>query len=561
MLSELHIENIAIIDRLDAEFEKGFTVLTGETGAGKSIIVDSIMLLLGNKASKELIRTGAEAGVVSACFTELSNEALAILNENGFSPDEDGNVVVFRKIGADGKNTARINGVSVTVSLLRQLGEHLINIHGQHDGVLLLDSNRHLGYLDDFGNYDDVILEYKDSFARVKELRDRLNALKLEQETKERRRAELTSWLEELDGCALKEGEYDTLLIKRKGLMNNSEITEALHVASVALYEEDHSSAPLAKVALDAIQSVREILPNSKDIEERLIQVCSELDDLGAEIGKRFDSYMNDQMDPEVIESRLDKLEGIRKKFGPDDKTVLKKQADYHQELDRMEQSESLIEEAEGQFNEARRNLEASANKLTAVRKKAAQTLEKCLLNELCYLDMPKVSFEIRVEDRLNERGGYRYRSDGKDEVEFFISANQGEKVRPLSKIASGGELSRVMLSMKCVLAKGADTLIYDEVDTGVSGSTAEKIGKKLHGSAHNQQVFSITHLAQIAALADHHFKVQKTEQNNRVCSTLMKLNQNQRVAEIARIMGGEELSETLLRSAEEMVANNKNNY
>lgn len=559
MLTELHIENIAIIDRLDVEFQNGFTVLTGETGAGKSIIIDSILLLLGNKASKDLVRTGTDAGLVSACFCNLSSDAVSILSANGMEPDEDGNITVFRKIGADGRNTARINGISVTVSLLKELGEHLVNIHGQHDGVLLLDSKRHLGYLDDFGAFDSEMNQYQSAFFEVKQLRNRLTALQDKKATLERRQNELTAWLDELDRCDLKLGEHEELLNRRKNMMNNAEITEALHTAMVALYGEELSAAQLTKTALDSIVSVEKLLPVGKDMVARLTQLSAELDDLGIELGKQFDYYMSDRMDPEQVESRLDQLEAIKKKFGPDDQTVLQNQRAYREELEQLEDIDGSIRTAEARFSAARSNLDTCAEKLTSARKKAAKTLEKRLLDELCYLDMPKVSFEIRVEDRTNERGGIRYRADGKDEVEFFISANKGESVRPLAKIASGGELSRIMLSMKSVLSQGTDTLIYDEVDTGVSGGTAEKIGKKLQSGAEKQQVFCITHLAQIAALADHHYKVTKQETGGRICSAVHLLNHQERIHEIARIMGGEELSETLLRSAEEMLINNKN--
>lgn len=557
MLTALHIENIAIIDRLDIEFESGFTVLTGETGAGKSIIIDSILLLLGNKASKELIRTGTEAGIVSACFCGLSNEAVEILSLNGLEPDEEGNLTIFRKIGADGRNIARINGIAVTVSLLKELGAHLINIHGQHDGVLLLDSKRHLSYLDEFGALDEQKEKYKKAFDEVKELRNRLAELQEREAGKEQRRTQLTEWLDELGACGLKAGEHESLLLKRKNMMTNSEITEALHTAVTAVYDGDLPAARLAKEALDALLSIENLFPEGKCLISRLQQASAELDDLGAELGRLFDSYAGEQLDPATIEARLDQLESIKKKFGPSDQNVLDAQAAYQEELNALENSENYLKEAEAAFLSARNRLDQCAEKLTCERKKVAEVMEKRLQDELSYLDMPKVSFEIRVENRLNERGGIRYRADGKDQVEFFISANRGETVRPLAKIASGGELSRIMLSMKSVLNQSFDTVIYDEVDTGVSGGTAEKIGKKLQSSALNQQVFCITHLAQIAAKADYHFKVLKAENNGRVCSSVQLLSREERIREIARIMGGEELTETILKSAEEILINN----
>ncbi len=557
MLTALHIENIAIIDQLDVEFQKGFSVLTGETGAGKSIIIDSIQLLLGNKASKNLIRTGAEHGVVSACFCDLSKEALDILRENELSPDEDGNITIYRKIGADGRNNARINGVSVIVSLLKQLGEHLVNIHGQHDGVLLLDPRRHLGYLDEFGNIE--CEEYSKAYAKVKGLRDALTKTKQDELNKESRRAELALYLEELDRCDLKMGEYDDLMNRRKNLMLTADITEALNVAANAVYDGEMPAAQQVKIALDSIISIEKSLPQGEELSKRLTQLSAELDDIGAELGKLFDHYAGEQSDPDQIENRLDELDKIKKKYGPADEQVLACRKRYREEFDHLDQGTEYIESLEKEFVEARAVLDRCAQALSAQRCKAAEKMEKRLQDELAYLDMPKIKFQVLVEDRLNERGGIRYRDDGKDHVEFFLSANAGETPRPLAKIASGGELSRIMLSMKSVLNQGFDTVIYDEVDTGVSGATAEKIGKKLQFGAGERQVFSITHLAQIAACADHHYKVSKSTVDGRVQSQIHLLSREERVGEIARIMGGEELSDTLLMSAEEMINNNKN--
>lgn len=557
MLNSLHIENIAIIDNLDVDFNKGFSVLTGETGAGKSIIIDSIQLLIGNKASKDLIRTGAEAAVVSACFTNLSDETIGLLDENGLSPDSEGNITVFRKIGADGRNNARINGISVTVSLLKQLGEQLINIHGQHDGVLLLDPKRHLGYLDEFGNIDEVRQSYEDAYESVKKLRDKLAKYQALETSKELRRKELEQILAELEQCNIQPGEYDELMNLRKNLLKNTEITEALHTASTAIYDGELPAAQLAKMALDSLVSIEKLLPQGEEYVRRLVQISTELDDLGATLGKLFDSYSSELMDPQKLESRLDLLEEIRKKYGPTDDDVFRFWEECKLEYENLDNNVILMKETEQEFTLARKRLDLCADQLSAARKKAADAMKSRLQEELTYLDMPKIQFEITVRDRMNDRGGIRYRNDGKDDVEFFLSANAGETPRPLAKIASGGELSRIMLALKTVINKGTDTVIYDEVDTGVSGATAEKIGKKLQASAGEKQVFSITHLAQIAAQADHHYKVAKRAEQERVVSEIHLLNREERIREIARIMGGEQLSDKLLQSAEELLINN----
>ncbi len=560
MLTALHIENIAIIDRLDVEFQNGFSVLTGETGAGKSIIIDSILLLLGNKASKDLIRSGTTAATVSASFCALSKEAMGILQENGLSPDEDGNITIFRKIGADGRNNARINGVSVTVTLLKELGEHLVNIHGQHDGVLLLNSKRHLGYLDAYGRVEDELEQYSSAYKNVKELRQKISDLQVKETEKEQRRAQLTTWLSQLDKCDLKDGEHAALLEKRKNMMTNTEIIEGLHTSVTALYDGEVPAALLVRQALDAISPIEKLFPQGEETVKQLARISAELDDIGGELGKLFDDYAGDQMDPQEIEERLDQLEEIKKEFGPNDADVLNKQKSYRNELAQLDNGENVLKELQLEYVNALETLNKKATALTSKRMLAARTMEQQLQEELYYLDMPKVRFSVMVQDRLNDRGGIRYSPYGKDEVEFFLSANTGEELRPLAKIASGGELSRIMLSMKGVLNQGFDTVIYDEVDTGVSGATAEKIGKKLQSSARNRQVFCITHLAQIAARADQHMKVVKTEKEGRVCSEIIMLNEDERVHEIARIMGGEDLSETLLHSAKEILINSKNN-
>lgn len=554
MLTALHIENIAIIDRLDAEFDSGLNVLTGETGAGKSIIIDSILLLLGGKSSKDLIRTGTDAAVVSACFCMLNDEAVQILTENGLQPDDDGNITIYRKIGRDGKNNARINGLNVTVSLLRELGAQLINVHGQHDGVLLLDSRRHLSYLDSFGRLDTELEQYQDCYQRVRALRDRLSALQQREAAKTQRQAQLTAYLEQLNSCALRAGEYEELRNKRSRLMQTGEIIENLSVATTSVYDGEPSAALLARQALDSLLPLEKLLPQGAELIKRMTQLSAELDDIGMELGKLFDEYKSEYMDPDEIEERLDELEEIKKQFGPSDQEVLRNQEAFTAELTALDQGAEELEQLNLAFAEARAELEQRAAALTAERKKYAAEMERRLKEELCYLDMPNVRFAVQIRDRINDRGGIRYRADGKDDVAFFLAANSGEDLKPLEKIASGGELSRIMLSIKSVLNQDFDTIIYDEIDTGVSGATAEKIGKKLQKSAQGRQVFCVTHLAQIAARGDHHFKISKDDRDGRVYSALIKLDTPARVREIARIMGGEELTETLLQSAEELL-------
>ncbi len=557
MLTELHIENIAVIDQLDVEFQRGFTVLTGETGAGKSIIIDSILLLLGSKASKDLIRSGKEAGVVSACFSEVGPEALCLLADNALDLDEDGNITILRKIGADGRNSARINGINVTVSTLRELGQLLVNVHGQHDGVLLLDSSRHQSFLDAFGSIN--CTAYQQEYQTVRRIREQIGALQRAEAEKEQRRVWLTEALKQLSDCGLREGEHEELLQKRKNLLLHKTIAEALNTAVVALYDGELAAAPLAKEALDSLSAVQEQLPEGKELTQRLSQIFLELNDLGAELGSLFSEYAEEDLDPDQIEERLDRLEQMKRLFGPTDQEVLRNREMFQEELSQLDHTAEELEKMESDFQIARVHLEEQAGDLSAKRRKAAQNMEKKLQEELRYLDMPKVCFLVKMQDRVNERGGIRYRADGKDEIEFYLSANAGQEPRPLAKIASGGELSRIMLSFKSVLNESFDTVIYDEVDTGVSGATAEKIGKKLKSSAAGKQVFCITHLPQIAALADYQLKVTKMDRNGEVTSLIQQLNNENRIREIARLMGGEELSDTLLQSAKEILDKGQN--
>ena len=558
MLTALHIENIAIIEQIDIDFANGFSVLTGETGAGKSIIIDSILLLLGNKASKELIRSGAEYAIVSASFCDLPPESLDILHNNGVSPDEEGNIAVFRRIARDGRSIVKINGINVPVTALKELGTLLISIHGQHDGVMLLDSRRHLSYLDEYAESNPQLSEYRKAYVRVKTLRDQIQILRAREAEKEKRREQLTAWIVQLDSCELREGEYEDLMQKRAAAINAAEITEALQQATSALYEGDLCADHQVKYAMETLNEAVRFFPQAAPMIERLKPLSAELGDIGAEVGKWFDQYLSRQMDPETIEARLDQLEAIKKAFGPDDRDVLKKQRDFRKELENLDSGEEILRKTELEFSEAHRELEAKAEELSRNRVNAAKKLEKQLRESLTFLDMPHIQFKVQILNRQNERGGIRYRSDGKDDVEFFISTNPGEPLKPLNKVASGGELSRIMLSIKSVLNHGFDTVIYDEIDTGVSGATAEKIGKKLHAGANDRQVICITHLAQIAALADHHYRISKIEEDRRTKSMVQLLSPHERINEIARIMGGENITETLLQSAEEMLKKTK---
>lgn len=563
MICELHIENIAVIKQLTVNFGDGLSVLTGETGAGKSMIIDSVNLLLGARSTKDLIRTGEERALVSACFSELSAATLKELEALEVYPDEDGRIYVQRTLTVDGRTQARLNGRSVPGALLRDAGRLLINIHGQHDNQLLLTPQKHIDFLDAYAASAPLIAEYEKEYAALCEIRKRLKENTRSEKEISELADSLSFRLSEIDGAKLKKGEEEALLAKREKIKNIEKISRYSSEIFGDLLGGNGGSKPayeLIREASEAVSKLSDVLPESERIRERLDFCAYELQDIAETAASLTDA---DVTDPEAeldrIESRLDVIARLESKYGSDIQSILEYREKISSELDALKNNTATVDSIKRQFAAKARETSALADKLTEHRKAFAEKLSALVTDQLHYLDLEKVNFSVRVSPLVSENGARRFTPNGCDETEFLISTNPGEPLKPLSKIASGGELSRVMLALKTVLADsdGVGTIIFDEIDTGVSGKTSQKIGIKLRSLSKSCQVLCITHSAQIAAAADTHYKILKTENGGRNETSLARLDRNGRIEELSRIMGGIEITETLRRTAAELIDTN----
>lgn len=555
MLKFLHIENIAVIEQSDIEFSEGFNVLTGETGAGKSIVIDSINAVLGERTSKELIRAGCDSAEVSAvfgCFDDCTATALA---EHGFTPDEDGNIVIRRRLSSSGKGLIKLNDRPVTATELKEIGKSLINIHGQHDSQALLDPESHIGYIDALADNGDILKEYYAEFRNLNAIRRELNSAETDEDEKRRETDLLKYQINELESANITLGEYEKLKKNLEIARNYRTTVEALSAAFSALKggEDFDGAAALIDGAQRRLAALKSEDWNSKS--ERLADALSVIEDVSAELRDFLDSAEFSDMDADSINERLDTLDKLMLKYGNSEQEMLDYLTSARVRLDELVFSDRRIAELSDLLDESTERLVALGEKLTKSRKKAAAEFETKVCGILSYLNMPDVRFTVSCE-----KG--RYTKRGCDVIEFLISANKGEKVKPLAKIASGGELSRVMLAIKSVLLDKdkVGTMIFDEIDTGISGYTAGKVGTQLKRVSKNRQVICVTHLAQIAAMADNHLLIQKNTQNGRTFTKVEPLSYEDRISEIARIMSGAELTENLYKSAKELV-DRSNNY
>ena len=560
MLSLLHIENIALIESADIRFGQGFNALTGETGAGKSIVIDSISAVLGERTSRDLIRTGAKSAFVSAVFCDLP--ALKWFDESGIRPDENGELLLEREIQSDGRNQCRVNGRPLTVSQLRQLGQQILNIHGQHDGQQLLNEECHLDYLDRFGDLAPLLAEYLTPYEAMSATRREIRALQMDDAEKSRRIDTLTYQIAELERAQLKSGEDEELNAKKKLYRSAGKMISALEQADYALDGggESEGAVSLLASAADAIALAARCVPEDSEQGARLAETAQKLQQM------RYDAYdaleqardLRGELDvsPEDIdrmESRLDLLYRLGKKYGSTVDGMLSYLQKCREELDQIQYSSDRIgqleKKLERQCAEAREKGEA----LTGARRAAAVLLQQRIQKELTDLDMPKVRFEVQIEPKDTETG---MDDTGMDQVRFLMSANVGEALKPINKIASGGELSRIMLALKNVLAESDDvsTLVFDEVDTGVSGRAAIKVARKMAQVARQKQILCVTHLPQIASMADTHFFVEKGERKGRTYTDVRILNRKERMEELARLTGGEQVTPAMLESAGELL-------
>lgn len=548
MLSLLHIENIAVIEQADISFDKGFNVLTGETGAGKSIVIDAISAILGQRAYRDMIRTGTNKASVRAVFTKVPN--FPWFEENGVEYDEE--TVIQRDIFLDGKNVCRVNGTLVTVAILHKLGIQLINIHGQHDSASLFDEENHLRFLDAFADNGALLADYREKFAAVSELRRQIDRMTMDEGEKLRRMENLKYQIAEIEKADLKSGEDEVLEQRRKLLQNSEKLSQGLEEASEALLGGDDSdgAAALLAQAAYALSRIARYSDDYTGFQERLTDLKYQVQDIADEVRDSLDelSYSADEL--ETIEARLDIIHRLRRKYGADCHEILAYLDKAQKELDEIEFADDRVEQLKKKLAKQEKQAWDAALALRKNRQEQGTVMAEKILSELSQLDMPRVQFQCRFRET-------ELTSEGADAVAFYLSANAGEDLKPLSKVASGGELARIMLSMKNVLAEkdAVDTLIFDEVDTGVSGRAAQRIAEKLKSLAKHKQVLCVTHLPQLAALADTHMLIAKSEHDGRTYTTVTPLDRKGRAMELARIIGGAHITETTLKSAEEMLS------
>lgn len=552
MLSLLHIENIALIESADIRFEPGFNVLTGETGAGKSIIIDSIGAVLGERTSRELIRTGAKSALVTAVFTQVP--PLPWLAENGFPAGEE-ELLLQRELQGDGRNVCRIDGKLVTVAQLRELGRQLLNIHGQHDGQQLLDPASHLGYLDQFGGCQPLLESYQEAYRKWHDIRREMDKLQMDEAERSRRVDTLNYQIQELERAQLKAGEDEELSARRTLLRSAGRLMEAVQSAEFALSgDEDRDGAcSLIAQAEGEVQGVSSISPELGELSEKLTALRCAADDAADTLRDLSRSFDFSPGELDQVEERLDLLYRLRKKYGPTVEDMLSYLDRCRKELDQIQYADDTLARLEKDLKKAQKEAARRGEVLSQARREAAGALQARVQEELRQLDMPKVQFQTEFTPKGGEAG---MDETGLDEVQFLMSANLGEALKPIQKVASGGELARIMLALKNVLAEGDQigTLVFDEVDTGVSGRAAQKVAEKMAQVARGKQVLCVTHLPQIAAMADTHFSVQKGEREGRTYTRLELLDRSQRREELARLIGGASITPSLLESAEELL-------
>lgn len=549
MLELLHIENIAIIEAADIEFAPGFNALTGETGAGKSIVIDSLSAVLGQRTSRELIRTGAEKAFVSAAFSGMAPE---LTEELGIQPEADGTLLLQREIQTDGKNVCRVNGRPVTVGQLRALGARLLNIHGQHDGQQLLDEEQHIVYLDSFGRVESLAITYAEKYKNFTDIRRQIGALQMDEAEKARRVDTLQYQIEELRRAKLKSGEEEELTARRGMLRNAEKFLDAVAGADYALNGDDSGGGALSALrqAQDALGGVRHLDDAFGQLYERLGEAYSEVYDIAATVEDKRGELDVSPGELDRVESRMDLLYRLKKKYGATVEDMLDYQARCEAELAQIEDAGDTLARLEQALSKAEKEARQAAQALSDARKAAADRLTAQILAELQQLDMGKIRFAVDFAEKPLD-------SDGMDAVRFLMSANVGEELRPIHKIASGGELARIMLAIKNVLSEQdhVGTMVFDEVDTGVSGRAAQKVAEKMARISRRKQVLCVTHLPQLAAMADTHFSVEKGERGGRTYTEVRRLDREQRRRELARLTGGSHVSQTMLDGAEELLA------
>ncbi len=551
MLSQLYIENIAVIEKAAIDFHSGLNVLTGETGAGKSIVIDSINAVLGERTSRELVRSGARSAFVSATFSDFGAKAFAKLKELGYEPEDDGTVIIQREINSEGKTICRINGRPATVSLLKEIGSFLITIHGQHESYDLLSPELHIRYIDSMGVSQELLTRYRSAYDEMHRIKSELASYSMDEAQKARRIELLSYQIDELETADLHIGEQEELSGLRTMYLNSEKIAGLLNSAKAAFDGDDSVGGALAAVsaAASALGEAERYLPELHNVAERVNNMVYDLEDCSAEI-RDFSSRLEyDPEELERIEDRLDMIYRLGLKYGNSVENMLDFLAQSKEELNNIQLSDENTARLSEEYKKATLEAQTLAQEISDCRKKTAIVFTDKVKQELKFLDMPNIDFEVEQQNcPLNELGC--------DKLQFLISTNAGEPAKPIAKIASGGELSRIMLAIKTVLAgkDDIDTLIFDEVDTGISGSAAQKVGLKLREVSGNRQVICVTHLAQIAALAHTQYLIKKHVQANKTYTDVIQLDYDGRKQELARIMGGAQITPLMLENAAEML-------
>lgn len=548
MLELLHIKNIAVIDEAEIEFDNGFNVLTGETGAGKSIIIDSINMVLGERTSKNLIRNGEKKASVEAMFYINSKEIMNELDSLGIET-EDGNVIIYRDINTEGKSVCKINGHLTTASFIRQISDQLINIHGQQDNQSLLTPSSHIKFLDGYANITSDISAYKNEHKKVCEIEEKLKSLQFDEQEKERQIDLYSFQINEINDADLKPGEDEALSERKKFLNSIGKIAEVVNSSHTLLYESEKSVYDEFSGIANEFLSVSQYDKKLNEIYERLNSIAIDIDDIIYQIREYRDNIEYNENELDEIEIRLDTINKLKRKYGSSIDDILSYRDEICDKLDKINKSDKETECLKKELDTALSEREKLADILTEKRTEKSIELSNKICSELNDLDMSKVRFAVDIK-----KG--EYTKNGCDDVEFLISVNAGEPLKPLSKIASGGEMSRIMLAIKSIFADTdpVDTLIFDEIDTGVSGRAAQKIAEKINKIALNKQVLCITHLAQIAAMADTHFLIEKNVENEKTYTSVKKLDGKKRQNELARIIGGAKITDTTISAAAEMI-------
>ena len=555
MLSELYIENLAVIEKATIDFSDKLNVFTGETGAGKSILINGINAILGQRVTKDIVRTGTDKAVISALFTDIGDNVLQVLDELGISA-EDGQLFLTREIRSDGGSVARVNSRAVNVSVLKAIGETLVTIHGQHDNQILMAPERHIEILDSYAESEALIEDYHSSFRELQSIAKKINKIKTEQSKKEFRMAELADIVEEINTLNIHEGEDKEIEAELNISKNAVAISEALYMAKQLISGDDDTdgAVEMTQRASKSVEGYTDIMTEISPIYDRLSSAAIEMEDISEEIGSLLDSLDIDPKRYDYLNQRSDELRRIMKKYGPELDDVLTTLENSQNELDELSGAEQSLDELNKEKERLLAEVSKKAKALSDHRKKAGERFVSQVTEELEFLNMPKVKLVVQ------QKTG-KLTINGMDSIEFLISANLGEEPKPIAKIASGGELSRIMLALKNVIAEkdSIGTLIFDEIDTGVSGRAAQKIGIKLKQISRLRQVLCVTHLAQMAVMADNHLLIEKNIQGDRTVTTVRTLDHEQRKYEIARIMGGENITELMLENAEQYLKDAEN--